>query len=147
MIPNSVMLRLSADVTGISFPLVPVPFDEVVWDTGGFFNPSNPGIIEAPDTFSQFKASFRLILDATGGAGSMFASVSLDGHDTLIATNAMRQISTTGTAKNSVLGMTPWTPIFIPPHLLACRINVSGLNGVDKILKNDQTYFLVQFKS
>lgn len=137
------LINLSANLTGLTFPVLPVLFDNEVLDTAGAFNPADPGEIVVPAgmTIARFQASIRV--PDNGATGGMFVSLYKNGVQTLYANEPQRK-STSGYVEN-ITGCTgPWQPV-TPGDIFTIRVNCTGLGSPTSILAGISSWFSAEF--
>lgn len=138
------LINRATDLTGISFPLLPVPFNNVVYDTDNIFDPLTPGALKIPPGVSWAKIHGSVRLGDYSAAGSMFLSLYKNGVETYGSVTSVRN-GVGGFNVNIMNIIAPWLQV-APDDVFTMRVNRVELGGVAYILANNSTYFAIEVR-
>jgi hypothetical protein len=139
---HGALFGLTADLTSLTFPVNPVLYDEVIYDTDTIVASDGVFTIPVGFTMAQFTAGVALTSEAV--AGSITINLYRNGVEEKMASTWPRQ-SSTGFTNNNVMGVSPWLPVTAGDDF-QIRVNRSGLTGTS-ILAAVDTLFGVELRA
>jgi hypothetical protein len=143
---HGALINLSANLTGLSWPLLPVGFNNEVFDTDGIFNPAVPGVFRVPAGFSYARLTCGVYLPPSSNAGSMHLSIRKNADQSPAnGVNAVRN-SNTGYTDNGQTSIVAWIPVVEDDEFFV-RLNVSGIGSPTSILQHDSTFFQIELSN
>lgn len=105
------MVRRSSNLTGVSWPILPIPFNAVVYDTGSIWNSTdNKFVIPAGVSYVRLTANVQFEDQATAGSINLFVANSSGGLVEGTVSNTWRS-GTTGLSANFNVVHTPVLPV------------------------------------
>jgi hypothetical protein len=139
------LINLSANLTGLTFPVVPVAFNTEVYDTDGLFDPGIPGTFTIPAGIEWARLSCGIRLPDNGGAGSMFLGIYKNNEASIPnGVNTVRN-SNSGYIENAGTCITPWIPVEEDDYFTV-RVNRNGLGNPTAIVAGWQTFFHIEVR-
>ena len=135
------LITRTSDLTGVSWPLLPVPFEQAVYDTDSFFAPAAPGRFTIPAGVAFVELLGGVELPASASAGTLFVQVYKNGDVIYAGLTAMRN-GTAGHPENVAMAKTPPLPV-VAGDYFELRANVSGLGNPTSVLAGNRTFFSI----
>jgi hypothetical protein len=136
-------INLSANLTGLTFPVNPVAFDNEVIDTAGAFSAGSPGHIIAPSGVTMVRLEAAVRVPDSGTTGTLLPSIYKNGAETICGTDVRRNNSA-GYSNNVAFTSAPWQPCS-PGDDFTVRCNVTGLGSPTSVLSGNNSYFSAEF--
>lgn len=137
---SSAILSLSSDLTGVTFPLNPVPFDLPMLGDPEMFGP--PGYLIVPAGYRFVKIIGCIEVENVAAAGSIYLSVRWFDGTTPCTMNAVRQ-GTTGFNNNVCMTVSPWYPAE-EGDTFSLRLHIGSMSGVDAVFASPNSFISME---
>lgn len=132
-------VRLSTDVTGVTFPHI-IGWATEIEDTDGFWTVGTPTRFTIPAGISKVRLECCVSVESLGVVGTLYVSINKNGAGFLGNHAPTSRQGSTGFTTNAWASWT-WDENVVAGDYFEVRLNVSGLAGVDVVLNTNQTFF------
>lgn len=136
------LVTRSSDLTGLTFPVTPINFNNEVYDTDSLWDVGSPGRFTIPSGVTAVRVHLSLECPNNGAAGSMFASINKNGSTVVQAVNHAR-FGTIGFSDNVGFSLTPILAVSAGDYFEG-RLNISGIGGPTSIIAGLRTFFSIE---
>lgn len=137
------LVKRSSDLTGLTFPVLPVNWNSEIYDTDGFWTVGSPGRFTIPSGVTIAKLTAGIEVTANASAGSIFVNIFRNGSEVVANAVAHARSGATGFTSNIGFAMTPWLEVS-PGDYFEVRANVNGIGSPTAIINTNRTFFSIE---
>lgn len=142
---HGALINRSVNLTGITWPLLPLPYDAEVYDTDAIFDPGTPGRFTIPAGFGYAKLIASIETPSSATTGSQSVLINKNGALHICTWMSVRN-GTVGYGDNAMQSVTPWLPV-VAGDYFEVRANVTGLGSPTSIVAGLRTFFGIELSN
>lgn len=137
------LVNRSSDLTGLTFPVLPVNWNNEVYDTDALWDVGSPGRFTIPSGVSAVRLMAGIEFPASSTAGSCFISLNRNGAGTDPQAVHHYRSGTVGYTNNIGLVETPILQV-TPGDYFEVRANITGMGSPTTISNTTRTFFAIE---